>query len=79
VNQRTFLGALAGSLLTAPERGPFIGVGFYPTPYYPAPYYVYAAPPCYWQPAYWVNQPYGDGWGRFTYVLQWIPAPYVCY
>jgi hypothetical protein len=48
-------------------------------PYYPAPYYVYAAPACYWQPAYWVNQPYGDGWGRFTYVLQWIPAPYVCY
>jgi hypothetical protein len=36
--------------------------------------YAYAPPACYWQPGYWVNKPYGDGWGRFTYVQQWIPA-----
>ena len=44
-----------------------------------APYYAYAPPACYWQPGYWVNQPYVDRWGRFTYVQQWIPAEYVCY
>jgi hypothetical protein len=58
------------------EHGPFIG--FFPTPYYPAPYYAYAPPVCYWQPGYWVNQPYVDAWGRFTYVQQWVPAQQVC-
>jgi hypothetical protein len=60
------------------EQGPFIGFGFFPTPYYPAPYYAYAPPTCYWQPGYWVNQPYVDAWGRFTYVQQWVPAQQVC-
>jgi hypothetical protein len=38
-----------------PERfghGPFIGFGFYPSPYY-----AYAPPACAWQPGYSVNQP----------------------
>ncbi len=61
------------------EHGPFIGFGFFPTPYYPAPYYAYAPPACYWQPGYWVNQPYVDAWGRYTYVQQWVPAQQVCY
>lgn len=53
---------------------PFLGFGFYPSPYY-----AYASPACYWQPGYWVNQPYVDAWGRYTYIQQWIPAQYVCY
>ena len=49
------------------------------TPYYPYPAYAYAAPPCSWQPGYWVNQPSVDAWGRYIYVQQWVPAQYVCY
>lgn len=60
------------------EHGPFIGFGFYPAPYYAAPYYAYAPPACAWQPGYWVNQPYVDAWGRYTYVQQWLPAQWVC-
>lgn len=60
------------------EHGPFIGFGVFPTPYYPAPYYAYAPPVCYWQPGYWVNQPYVDAWGRYTYVQQWVPAQQAC-
>ena len=50
---------------------PFIGFYAYPS-------YAYAPPACNWQPAYWVNQPYADAWGRYTYVPQWVPAQYVC-
>ena len=53
---------------------PFIGYGFYPYPYY-----AYAPPACSWQPGYWVNQPYVDAWGRYTYVQQWVSPQYVCY
>jgi hypothetical protein len=56
---------------------PFFGV--YPYGYYPYPYYVYAPPRCYWQPGYWVNQPYVDAWGRYSYVQQWVQPQYVCY
>jgi hypothetical protein len=70
--------------------GPFVSVDiftgptYYPYPYYypsyyPSPYYVYAPPACSWQPGYWVNQPYVDAWGRYTYVQQWVPAQQVCY
>ncbi len=52
---------------------PFIGFGVLPYPYY-----AYAPPTCYWQPGYWVNQPYVDAWGRYTYVQQWVPAQRVC-
>jgi len=56
------------------------GPAYYPYPYaYPYPSYAYAAPACYWQPGYSVNQPYVDAWGRYTYVQQWVPAQYVCY
>ncbi len=50
-------------------------------PYYPSyyPAYAYVPPACSWQPGYWVNQPYVDAWGRYTYVQQWVPAQYVCY
>ncbi len=60
------------------EHGPFFGFGFYPTPFYAGPYYAYAPPACTWQPGYWVNQPYVDAWGRYTYVQQWVPAQWVC-
>lgn len=46
---------------------------------YPSPYYIYTPPACYWQPGYWVNQPYVDAWGRYTYVPEWVAAQYVCY
>jgi hypothetical protein len=62
-----------------PERfvhGGFVGV--YPYPHRAAPYYAYAPAACFWQPGYWVNQPYVDAWGRFTYVQQWVPAQRVC-
>jgi len=37
------------------------GPAYYPYPYaYPYPSYAYAAPACYWQPGYAVNQPYVD-------------------
>jgi hypothetical protein len=55
------------------EHGPFVGFGFYPSPYY-----AYAPPACSWQPGYAVNQPYVDAWGRYTYVQQWVPAQWVC-
>ncbi|HKW92657.1 MAG TPA: hypothetical protein VJX92_12205 [Methylomirabilota bacterium] len=51
---------------------------YYPDPYL-YPYYAYAPPVCSWRPGYWVNQPYVDAWGRYTYVQQWVPAQYVCY
>lgn len=54
-------------------HGPFIGFGFFPSPYY-----AYAQPACAWQPGQWVNQPYVDAWGRYTYVQQWVPAQWVC-
>jgi hypothetical protein len=54
-------------------RQPFIGFGFYPSPYY-----AYAPPACYWQPGYSANQPYVDAWGRYTYVQQWVPAQWIC-
>ena len=65
--------------------GPFVSVDifaapYYPHPYYyPYPYYAYAPPACSWRPGYWVNQPYVDAWGRYTYVQQWVPTQYVCY
>ncbi len=71
--------------------GPSVSVEFFAGPYVPAPYpvyypypvpypyYAYAPPSCSWQPGYWVNQPYADAWGRYTYVQQWVPAQYVCY
>jgi len=46
---------------------------------YPDPYYAYAPPRCYWQPGYWVNQPYVDAWGQYVYVPQWVQPQYVCY
>lgn len=55
------------------EHGPFIGFGFYASPYY-----AYAPPACAWQPGYWVNQPTVDAWGRYTYVQQWVPPQWVC-
>ena len=58
-------------------RRPFFGV--YPYGYYPYPYYAYAPPRCYWQPGYWVNQPYVDAWGQYVYVPQWVQSQYVCY
>ncbi len=33
---------------------------------------------CWWQGGYWVNQPYVDAYGNYTYVPQWVPAQYVC-
>ncbi len=54
---------------------PFFGV--YSYGYYP--YYAYAPPRCYWQPGYWVNQPYVDAWGQYVYVPQWVQPQYVCY
>src|SRR5262249_27245398 len=70
--------------------GPFVSVDIFAGPYVPAPYpayyaypvpypyYAYAPPACSWQPGYWVNRPYVDTWGRYTYVQQWVPAQYVC-
>ena len=55
------------------EHGPFVGLGFYPSPYY-----AYAPPTCAWQPGYSVDQPYIDAWGRSTYVQQWVPGQWVC-
>jgi hypothetical protein len=60
----------------------FAGPAFYPYPYYypsyyPSPY-VYAPPACSWRSGYWVNQPYVNAWGRYTYVQQWVPAQQVC-
>jgi len=51
-------------------RRPFVGI-------YPSPYYAYA-PSCGWQGGYWVNQPYVDAYGRYSYVPQWVPAQWVC-
>lgn len=39
---------------------------------------VYAPPQCYWQPGYWANQPYVDGWGQYSYAPQWVQPQYVC-
>jgi hypothetical protein len=55
------------------EHRPFVGFGFYPSPYY-----AYASPACAWQPGYSVNQRYVDAYGRYTYVQQWVPAQWVC-
>ena len=82
--------ALAGGHRS--HGGPFVSVDifaapypYYPYPaYYPSPYpypsYAYVPPPaCSWQPGYWINQPYVDAWGRYTYVQQWVPPQQVCY
>ena len=50
---------------------PFVGV-------YAFPSYAYVPPSCYWQAGYWVNQPYVDAWGRYSYVQQWVPAQWIC-
>ncbi len=81
--------ALAGGHRS--HGGPFVSVDifaspypYYPYPaYYPSPYpypsYAYVPPACSWQPGYWINQPYVDAWGRYTYVQQWVPPQQVCY
>jgi hypothetical protein len=46
---------------------------------YPEPYAAYPPARCYWQPGYWVNQPYVDANGGYAYVPQWVPAQQVCY
>ena len=50
---------------------PFIG-------FYAFPPFAYVEPRCFWQPGYWVNQPYVDQWGRYAYVPQWVPAQRIC-
>ena len=35
-------------------------------------------PQCYWQPAYWVNHVYPNGYGGHAYVPQFIPGQWVC-
>ena len=86
--------AIPGSAVAGGHKshgGPFFSVEIFAAPpvvapypaYYPvAPYYPYRsyayAPPCAWQPGYWVNQPSVDAWG-YIYVQQWVPAQYVCY
>jgi len=54
------------------EQRPFF-FGVYPEPF------AYAPARCYWQPGYWVNQPYVDANGGYAYVPQWVPAQEVCY
>ena len=53
------------------DRRNFVGV-------YAFPSYAYVPPSCYWQAGYWVNQPYVDAWGRYSYVQQWVPAQWIC-
>jgi hypothetical protein len=57
---------------------PFVGFGFSPYPYYAAPYYGYAPPVCSLRPGYFVNQPFVDRWGHYTYRQQWVPSQRVC-
>ena len=39
--------------------------------------YVYT-PNCYWQPAYWNNQVYPNGYGGYAYAPQFVPGQWVC-
>jgi hypothetical protein len=36
------------------------------------------APSCAYEPGHWVNQPYVDAYGNYTYVQQWVPGHSVC-
>jgi hypothetical protein len=57
---------------------PFVGFGLSPYPYYAAPYHGYAPPVCSLRPGYFVNQPFVDRWGHYTYRQQWVPSQRVC-
>jgi hypothetical protein len=42
------------------------------------PVFGFYGPACSWQAGYWVNQPYVDVYGNYTYAPQWVPPQYVC-
>jgi hypothetical protein len=35
--------------------------------------------PCWWEEGHWVSQLYGDKYGNYTYVPEWVPGRWVCW
>ena len=52
---------------------PFIAAPFFPFfPQFPFGY------PCWWEEGHWENHVYGDKFGNYTYIPQWVPGEWVC-